>query len=93
MKMDDQIWALSLLDLKDSVAIKPSSQKVPSWSGVNAIWSKEQIPLSQVSFLPQLPFPVTVLNIVYRIEKSSKVCCHLWNNQTYRSHVMKGFTE
>lgn len=65
VKMKDQIWALSRLDLGESVAIKPSSQKVPSWSGVNAIWSKEQIPVSQVSFLPLLPFPVTEYSTVY----------------------------
>ena len=45
--------------------IKPSIQKVPSWSGVNAIWSSEQIPVSQVSFLPVLPFPVTEYSTVY----------------------------
>ena len=64
-KKKDQIWALSRIHFGKSVEIKPSIQKVPSWSGVNAIWSSEQIPVSQVSFLPVLPFPVTEYSTVY----------------------------
>lgn len=72
-KKKDQIWALTRIDLEKSVNIKPSNQKVPSWSGVNSIWSSENIPVSQVSFLPLLPFPVTEYSTVYTELKNFNV--------------------
>ena len=63
--MKDQIWALSRLNLQGNVLGKHHCQKIPSWSGVNVLWSKEEISVSQASFLPVLPFLVTEHSTVY----------------------------
>lgn len=65
MKAKDTIWTLTRLDLEDKPNIKPLQQKVPSWSGTNAIWTEEQIPITKSCFAPLLPFPVTEYSTVY----------------------------
>ena len=57
--MKDQIWTLSRLNLQGNVVGKHPYEKIPSLSGVNALWSKEEILVYQASFFLVFLFPVT----------------------------------
>lgn len=64
----DRVWALSRLGvgLEDFIpSIYPAQQNIPSWSAANSVWTKENLPLKNLAFLPVLPHAVTEWKTVY----------------------------
>jgi hypothetical protein len=70
-KLKDTAWSLACLDVtEDEILIYPESQKMPSWSASNSVWTEENIPVKILAFLPVLPFPVTQYSTVYSAMKN-----------------------
>ena len=79
-RVADRAWSISRLDL---TAVKvenmkyPSSQTMPSWSAANSVWTKEDVPVKNIAFLPVLPHPITKYDTVYTVMKNMVSICSL----------------
>ena len=62
VKEKELLWALTRLLITNDIgrlSIKSVSQKVPSWSATNSLWTDEAMPVTRKAFGPVLPHPVT----------------------------------
>ena len=70
-KLKNVSWSLARLDATmDQLSIYPQSQKMPSWSASNSVWTDETVPEKHLAFLPVLPHPVTEFSAVYTAMKN-----------------------
>ena len=59
--------------------VYPKSQTMPVWNAANSVWTKENLPIHNVAFLPVLPFPITSYDTVYTQMKNFVAICSKLN--------------